>query len=345
MSLSTSSSRKEWRIAAILLALLLACEVSLRLSETSLSPYLRHLHSLPQVSKDLAAAQGLRILFLGNSMIRTDLNLDVFLREINEYDTGPVKPISAVKVYIDDSHIAEWFYTFKHNFLDVGSIPDALVIGFADHQLGDNADTRPRRLARFHASLADIPAMFSNDLLTFSDRAEFLLSYISVSYALRDRVKKRLLSTLVPYYEKSAVRLNDQLWQHELGAEKPVWTFHRLERLAALALRHHASLILVAMPKEDPYDLPRELFLKARQLGITLVDARHVQGLSPRMFADEMHMRPQGALSFSDALADYLAQPLRQVSRARYLTEHPSRASVGGTNPRQAGLQTYTTQP
>lgn len=346
MSLSTSSSRKEWRIAALALGLLLACEVSLRLFEPSLSPYLRHLRELPQVSQELANAKGLRVLFLGNSMIHTDLNLEVFLEEINEGDTGPVKPISAAKVYIDDSHIAEWFYTFKHTFLDAGSVPDALVIGFADNQLDDDADTRPRRLARFHASLSDIPEMFANDLLTFPDRAEFLLSYISVSYALRDRVKRSLLSILVPYYEQSAMKLNDQLWQRALRAQKPDSTYHRLERLAALAGGRHVSLILVAMPKEDPYELPQQLFLKAQQLGITMIDARRVEGLGPRMFADELHMRPQGALNFSDALADYLAQPLRTLSQARYLTRFPSRAAVAEeTKPRQAALGTNRPRP
>ncbi|MEX2301076.1 MAG: hypothetical protein WD733_09080 [Bryobacterales bacterium] len=312
------SFRPEWKVIAFVLAALVACETLLRVADDFISLDIRHIHAIPAISKKFVREDGLSILFMGNSMIRTDVNEAVFLKAEAE-QLGPEPQVRIARVHLDASHLPEWYYTFKYSFVDEGSVPDVLVLGVAGDELADQSEVLTRQLAAFHAEASAVPEIFRHDVLTFPDRADFALAYVSVSYAIRERVSMRALSLLVPQYEDVAKALHDVAWeQQKRAAVHRQRTYHRLGRLAELAKSHSVDVIVVGMPLA-PYntdELEPELPCRIQAMAMTFVDAREIDGIHAGMYVDEMHLDAKGAVLFSKALAKRLAKPIRRIAIA-----------------------------
>ena len=200
----------------------------------------------------------------------------------------------------------DWYYVFKQHFADAGRVPEALVICFAKEHVEDAGIARAT-VAQYYADTDDLPEIFSRDIKDFDERADFLLSWMSVSFANRASVQRRVLDRTVPHYREALTRINDSLTEvlsKSEGAKKP--TYHRLEDLIRLAASRGVRVFVVAMPTREPYPLDPEIELRAEANGATFIDSRAVAGLTPESFEDQLHLTEAGARLFSRQLAQQI---------------------------------------
>jgi hypothetical protein len=272
----------------------------------------QHLREIPEIASRLRQANGVRILFLGNSLTRTNLNLRTFVEEVTA--EHPAR-IQAESVYPDDSKVAEWYYTFKHYFVDTGSRPEILVVSFAARQLEDTGALDPARFATAFGGYENKDELFRDEITGFGDRVEFYLASVSAAFAHRERVKDRLLAAVIPHYKQTALRVNRALRDAKpASGGKP--SYRRLGKLIALASKDRIRVILVSMPQPIPYPVNEGLLAFARERGVDYHDGRFVEGLTGSHFVDGYHLGAEGAKVFSRALAGRMSGLVQSASNA-----------------------------
>jgi hypothetical protein len=313
MSLSTSSFKIEARVIAVMFLVLLGSELVVRTREQYLSLDLKHIGQIPAISRSMTEGQGTRVLFIGNSMTRYGVDANTFEREMQAQGVGPLR---IEKVFPDATGLPDWYYAFKHYFVETNHLPDVLIVGFAAKDLQDDYAVEPTRLARYYSNSRDIPEVFSEDVKDFDGRVEFLLSSISSSFANRSRVRTRILDALVPYYRDTAQQLNREMKTAQARSRaSTTHTYKRLERFIQLASLKGVRVIFVAMPLRDDYMLDPAVRKIVEDGGMTFVDCRQVAGLGRESYVDEMHLKPEGATVYTQFLARQLAAGFQKTSR------------------------------
>src|SRR5687767_1062645 len=121
MSSSTSSFRTELKVLALVVAALAACELVVRLREQALSLDVRHIRQIPEISARLAQGEGLRLLFIGNSMTRYGVEPEILGREITAQGIAPLR---IERVFPDATALPDWYYAFQHHFVAPDRPPD-----------------------------------------------------------------------------------------------------------------------------------------------------------------------------------------------------------------------------
>jgi hypothetical protein len=307
MSSSTSSFRNELKVVVVVVLVLLAGELVVRVCEKSLSLDVTHIRQIPEISREMVESQGTRVLFISNSMLRYGVDPMVFASEMEARRLGP---LSVGRVYPDATALPDWYYAFKHYFVDTNRTPDVLIVCFAAKDLQDDLPPVPARLAHNYTSASDIPELFSQDLRDFDNRADFLLADLSSSYANRMRVRTRVLDDLIPNYRESAQVMNrtQKSMKKSAGDAAAAPTYQRLERLISLARRHNVRVIFVAMPLREAYALDPQIQRIVEADGMSFFDFRSVDGINQVSFIDEMHLTTGGAKVYSQFLARQLAE-------------------------------------
>ncbi len=327
MNSSISSFKTELRVIGLVLAVLLLCEIAMRLTETSLSRDLVHIRAIPRIAEDMTAKPGIRVLFLGNSQTRCGVDERVFA---SECDAEGTPRMSVARVFPDATSVVIWFYAFKRFFIDSGRIPDILVVNFSGRHLQDPSAVNATVLGGFYARMDDMPEIFRNDIKEFGDRAEFLLAAWSSAFANRERVSPRVLDVLVPFY-----RSNSELVNKSIGGKasrrSTAPTYGTLKRLLRLAAENNVKVIAVAMPLATKYSVDPQLKNVIEEAGMKFIDARKVDGLKPKLFPDGFHMNSEGAAIYSRYLARTLAGPLKSIQRQRP-SDRNGKSSVCSSN-------------
>jgi hypothetical protein len=305
MSSSTSSFKTEVKTVLMALAVLAVCELGVRVFERKFSVDAR----IPELSKRLAGGEGQSILVFGNSLIRDGVNTDILEAEMRAQG---VAPIHIERAYLMNTIINDWYYAFKHHFVDTGRLPGLLVVCFSNNHLEDASIQRPL-VARYYSSARDIPQIFADDVLDFDGRVDFLISSVSASFTHRTNVQRRLLDILIPHYRESATRINNALTDEAIKRSRGYQpTYRRLEEFIRMAEEHGVRVMLVAMPVESPYEINPQIKRTAETTGVTFIDSRLTEGLSKESFVDGMHMNSGGATIYSRHLARQLADYLKQ---------------------------------
>jgi hypothetical protein len=319
MSSSTSSFRNELRVVAVVLLVLLAGEFFVRAFERSLSLDVTHIRHIPEISRKMTEGRGTRVLFISNSMIRYGVDPGIFEREMEARRLGP---LSVGRVFPDATALPDWYYAFKHYFVDTNRLPDVLIVCFAAKDLQDDVPPVPARLAHNYTSASDIPELFSHDLPDFDHRADFLLADVSSAYANRMRVRTRVLDDLIPNYRESAQVMNrtQKAMKKNAGVDEAAHSsaapsYQRLQRLMSLARSHNVRVIFVAMPLREEYALDPQIQRIVEADGMSFFDFRAVDGINQVSFVDEMHLTPGGASVYSEFLARQLAERFPWTTR------------------------------
>ena len=317
MSLSTSSFKSELKVVALVLVVLLGCEAIIRSRENTLSLDLKHINQIPVISQSLAAADGRKILFLGNSLTRNGVDPDVLSSKFAEQGLSNTH---FAKVFPDGTGMTAWYYVFNHYFVVPNRVPDVVVIGFAGAVLQDSHRVDVGELGRYFTSDRDIPYVFGSDLKTFDERTEFIASRISAAFSNRNRVRLRALDFLIPNYRESERWLNRGLQARSQTKQRTQATYNKLKEFLSLSQSHNAEVIFVAMPQREPYSVDPELQKLISVNPATFIDLRNVDGLKGTDYLDEMHLNDRGAETFSTQLAQRLIQRL-QDSPVGYLRQ------------------------
>jgi hypothetical protein len=299
MSSSTFNSKHEWKVALFVLGVLLATELGIRLAYTRLSNDLVHIQQIPARIERLSAGSGTRILFLGNSLTREGINRELFERKLAE-----TTAVTVEEVYPDDTAIVEWLYGYLH-FVDQNKKQlDVLLICFAEDQLLDRPSIDVRRLASSYSDANTTALIFQQELLSFDQRAEFMLARAWMSFANAERVQKRILDNLIPYYRSSARRINSTFVKQGSTKQRDQATYRRLHQLVAAAKSQDIDLIFFAFPVGNDYDLDLKLRQQLLASGASLVDARHLAGISLENFPDGYHMDEPASRLMTEHVAE-----------------------------------------
>ena len=291
------------KVIALVVSVLVACELGVRVFEKRLVVDAK----TPALLKRLVEGEGQRVLVLGNSLVRDNVNADILEAEIKAQG---VRPVHVERVYWMNTIINDWYYAFKHHCVDTGRLPDVLVVCFSNKHLED-ASIQRSLVARYHSQMRDIPQIFSEDVPDFDGRVEFLLSAGSASFTHRTTVERRVLDAVIPHYRESVTRLNRALRaaaNQRLVDYQP--TYRRLEQLIQLAQSNGVRVILVAVPVASPYPINSQIMSMAETNGAAFIDSRLVAGLSPESYVDGIHMDSDGAALYSRFLARQLADHL-----------------------------------
>ena len=324
MSSSTSSSdRAPWvpllsrKVWLGLLVFLGALEIFTRVSLHDRSKDFRRFGGYPAKAAALVAtANAQRIAFIGNSA--TDRGVDPRVVEAALARNG--RPAAAAELFVaDQSRIDTWRYIFERYFARPERNPDLVVVSFYENDLEDGNPIEIGRLAQFFTTIRDWPELFRVNLRTLDDRASFVISSFSATYAASDRIRERILPALVPGFRDHSERINEIIFQHEQQrrqrrAEAPTRPrFAAVERLLDRAAERGVKLCFVAYPTlvaggRSPYDLAPELLALLARRAIPLIDLRNVPGLGPEFYADEVHLTEAGRARYSAALGEALAR-------------------------------------
>ena len=287
--------------------MLVVCELGVRVFERRMTVDVK----AAAISKRLVEREGRRVLVLGNSLVRDNVNTDILEAEMRAQG---VSSIHIERVYLQNTIVNDWYYAFKHHFLDTGRLPDVLLICFSNNHLED-ASIQRSLVARYYSSVRDIPQVFSEDVTDFDGRVEFLISAWSASFTHRTDVERRILDLLIPHYRESIMRINNALTDkanEQRGNYQP--TYRRFGQLIQLAQSKGVRVILVAVPVEYPYPIDPQIKNTVETNGVTFIDTRTVEGLSKESYVDGMHMNREGATVYSRLLARQLVDYLKRKS-------------------------------
>jgi hypothetical protein len=298
MSSSTSNFKQEFKVLAIVAAVLLTNELAVRGLETRLSVDMVHIRSLPQVAARLKYCRDLRVLFVGNSKARSDINPSVMKDTLARLGAPP---ITIERLHPEATTVMEWYYYFKHYFVDSGCKPDVLVVCFTSFALRDDRLVFPERLGGYSTGAEDTMEVFRDDLHDFGRRTEFLLSKASCAFANRRRIRIRALDTLIPGYRTAAVQLNAMLRFKDVAAT--AHEYRIMIRFINLASGEGITVLFVAMPMRDDYPVDSGVLSTIQNHGLPYLDLRHVEGIGAEQFEDSLHLNAEGAVVFSRQLA------------------------------------------
>jgi hypothetical protein len=301
MSLFTSNFRSEARVLATVAVVLASAEATLRVGGQRLSADVQHIRSIPVRAERLAKADGLRILFLGNSLTREGIRLE-FVQE----QLGCRPPVALERVFPDDTTILDWYYVFRNDF-GGRMAPNVLVLSYAKGQLTDATGIHAERIAGSFGGWSNAREMLGLDLDGFGDRIDYVLASTLRVFSERERVRDRVLATATPDYRSTAQRLNEsERVTKPSEASRPPETFSRLRRLLQLCRDRGVHVVVVAMPVAAGYGIDPRLYEVLREGRADFLDMRQTAGLTGTDYADGYHLAPRGAETYSAALGKRL---------------------------------------
>lgn len=309
MHSSTSSFRTELKVIAAVLCVLAACELAVRIASPYLDSDRIHIAEFPDISKKLAQSTSPRVLFLGNSLTRSGVDMDIVREELvrrgqNNASIAKIVPVGTV--------VTDWHYIFEKYFSDVDQCPDIVVIGFVRHHIPDSRDLKCRRLGRYFCEVNHLAEIFEYDVAALSKRTEVLLSRFWATYGEQSLVQERIYDSFIPNYRSATRKINKLLLADEEKKnehlENPKRTYHRLKRIAELLKKNNTHGIFVAMPLPDVWELDADVAKTVRQCGMTFIDGRKIPGMKNEDFRDGYHLGQNGAKIYSQFIAGKITE-------------------------------------
>jgi hypothetical protein len=310
MSSSTSSSsrlsrglRRELLVVTVALSVLATSELLFRVVAPRVSADLAALQAIPARAAKLAAAPGMSILVLGNSLAIRGFRQETFLADLRR------KGVDATceTIALPAAEMCEYSRILEHEFIQPGYAPD-LVLVLTGPAIWDAQRIHVERLAAV-CGLRNAPQIMREEPFTFEQRACYLHACLSPSFAHAGRLRQALLSRLLPEYGRATDWYRETLMSlRERGS--PQRTYERLRRLGQLAAASRLEVVVVLMPFADRYELPPPAAAALRGSGLRVLDCRDVPGLEAADYTDGVHMNEAGAALFTPALARRLAPAL-----------------------------------
>lgn len=300
-------------MAAIVVAWFVVLEIAVRTLLVPASQDLREIRAYGQRAERLVQSDGLRLAVVGNSAARCGIDPERLRAAIDRRPAG-----TRVELFSPDgSGIVDWCCLLNRCFWEPGRAPDAAVICFFGGLQDHRSDSG--RLVHYFATPADWLVLLRHGYHGAGERIDFVLSTFWTTYAVRARLRDRLLKLAVPDFEAYRTALNAAEFQQEQRRTAPEQTgkktYFFLQRLLADARAHRTRLIFVAFPgrpdalaARSTYPIPEEVRGWIRAAGMGLLDLRRVDGLTADLYRDAVHLKPEGQRIFTQVLAARLAE-------------------------------------
>ena len=327
MSSSTSNS-KLMRLtvqapgkAALLfvLSLLLGTEISLRFAEEHLSTDVRHIRSAVITAEQLSVPQEQtepkRILFLGNSSIRRGVDQKTLERRLEE-DFGI--HAKCWFFYPDGGNSTAWRWGWRKYFMEPQCNPDLILICGGNSHFDDGL-IDVKAAASYFVSWGD-SWDFSSNLRSSEEWLEFWLAKISVAYASRGRVQRRLMDWIIPKNRDALEEMVD-VSSRQTGDITSANNRSRSssETLAALlkdVSEKGVPVAVVAVPNLDSYEVSSTQMRVIESSGSAFWDFRDLEGIEKKHFFDRAHLDSGGAQILTIALAEQIGHLLNGQRRS-----------------------------
>jgi len=284
--------KTETKIVLFLLVVLAVAEGMARVSESSLSADVRQMLAHDRIPGAIAEAQAqgrFCVLVLGNSLARAAVDRVTLEKGLRE--KGYHEPL-VLYLTPDASGINEWTAAYRKYFPPGGGgiRPDLLILLTGSSHLLDHPVRSPEKLAAFHASARDRPAILSSWLTTTSERSRFLLASVSRLFANRERIRPLLFYRVVPGYESTAQRLNRPEGERSQGAEVEGATVERFGLLLASLGLPPERVLVAAVPLPEPYALPEAVGGLASARAVRVYREAALEPWPGEAFPDGYHM-------------------------------------------------------
>lgn len=301
-------NQTETRVVLAVLAGLLLLDGSLRLAQRHLSGNLAHVAQIPALLAEAGVPQERSLLLLGNSLINDGVAAPVLAGQLPYDRVGKITP--------DGTGLWDWQCLLDHQLLSQPGIQfDTLVIGFGWHLLSDQTRVDPSRLGSLFCRVGDLAAPQRVGLQHSSDIGEFLAARSLKLYALRETLRNRLLQLIIPHYEEYTQAAN-RAGGGDAGSQQQdaqVYTYRTFTELTQRLRAAGTSVIVVAMPVQDGYEIDDGLNALSGQGLLTLVDLRDAP-LGPQHYRDPMHLNAEGQQILTQELAQALQAQLADAS-------------------------------
>jgi hypothetical protein len=222
----------------------------------------------------------------------------------------------------DNAQIPEWYAIPQKYFWSVGGSPDVIIICFFNNQLADCPPVEIGRLAHWFAVREDWGELMAKSVTTANERADFLLSSTWLSYAVRSRLRERVLSAFIHDY-KAFDRGLINVERRQAEFRRPAragggFSYDLLRGLILRARAHDVRLVFVAFPRRPDrsdsdavgYQIDATAISVVRDSGMKFLDLRKIDGLTPEMYQDGIHLTPQGKDFFTGILGEKLVSLL-----------------------------------
>lgn len=307
MSSFTSSSNVGLSRAVVgVLVVVALLEVLTREELVTRSRDLSRFRSYPARAERLTSQKGFRVAIFGNSAMEKGVEPDLLAAELRRR----LKREVDVEIFTaDSSHINTWRYMIRTLLVRPGRSVDIVLVGFFGTSLADENSLELGRLAQFFTVTEDWSEVMTH-VTGVGERIEFIISSFWATFALRDRIKQRLLLWLVPKYREY------ETWIHEgtRNATRRSSEAPSFRLLDAVLQEFKGRICFVALPTRWILERPLEAAVGASHIegkGGCVIDLRRTAGLQPRELEDEIHLAEAGRVRVTKALVEDLGERLR----------------------------------
>lgn len=234
------------------------------------------------------------ILFLGNSLTLTDIDLDYMQAELGGGAT-------VGRWAVDDTNYLDWLFGLKRLFR-AGGRPQVVVVGGkSGHFLASHV--RGQFFAHYVLGGRDLLAAASRTGADANGSCNMAVAHLSAFYGSREEVYKRTLTLLLPSFRGLAHALNKGQPPRSGEADLHKRAAERLEEMSALCASHGAQLVLW-LPPTPSQDRNAKVILEAGMRSNVPVLVPVADGeISSRDYIDGLHLSPSGARSNTIALS------------------------------------------
>lgn len=311
---------QELRVVMVVLAFVLALELIARIIAPTLDFDRENIYAFPEVienlEEDAAKSGDPKVVFFGNSLMLHGLDQELVKAELEKIE-GP--KVESAKVTPVGTAMLDWVFLYRRYFSDTDQHPDYLVVGFVGHHIHDQEGIKLRRLSRHFVAKEDLPVLWKTDLKDFHRTTQSVLCNISALEGDQPEHQLGILQTLIADYKAGLNRNNNLVsaWKKRKAEEaaerrgeelagEPKETYQRMLRFIAEAKKHGVKIYFIPMPQPEVWDFNPEAQKLIEAEGMTVLDARNIEGMTPEDFSDGYHLGETGKVKFSKWMAGQL---------------------------------------
>jgi len=274
-----------------------ALEISSRylLTHSSVT-YARISQQYEQALKVRPARPGepIAVLMVGNSLLLHGVEMER-LRALTS-STMRISPI-----LLEQTGYYDWLYGLQKLFHQ-GARPDVVVVGVGVNYFLENG-VRQEYAPMLFFQARDTLAVASELHLDRTATSNLLLAHSSAFWDTRSAIRTQMLNHVVPHLQDLFMLINPKPAIPE-GREFEKIAIPRLKRLHGLCEANGAKLILLVPPTLSSETAVSQMARAAHTVGVDVSVPVDPATLSARFYREDgMHLNPEGAVTFTSALA------------------------------------------
>ena len=291
-----------WSSLVMAAVVLLSLEAATRLGFSHISKIERRIGSESRAACAIRPMAGLpSVLFVGNSLLLEDVDLDV-LRELLP------KNLRFSRFAIEQTYVVDWMYGTRRLFAQ-GSHPDVVILTVGPTHVRPTT-IRGDYSAYYLFQTADIPAVASTLKMNLTQKCDLYLARYSLFYAGRNNTRNFVLTESYPAYASLLHTMVDRpapQLQYELVKQAAA---ERLAFLRRTCEANGAKFVFLMPPGFFPGE-EAAVLEGAKLADVPVLVPVHNGDFPMPLFRDGFHLSPGGAKTFTELLAPLLGAQLR----------------------------------